>query len=205
MRYVDYCRLVRSDLYRLEARSDLRALMHALLFGDAFKYTFWMRTARFTNSHTALKFSLYPFAKLLLRHYRYKFGIDIPFTTRIGSGFYIGHFSCIFVNEDCIIGKNCNISQGVTLGTTNRGSKAGNPVIGDNVYIGPGAKVIGAIRIGDHAAIGANCVVTHDVPDHAVVVGVPGRIVSHAGSAGYVNRVDYDFGCRGGSNEGSNA
>lgn len=194
MRYAEYRRLVQSDLYRLTARSGLRTLLAEVLFGDAFKYTFWMRTARFTNSRTALKYSLYPFAKLLLRHYRFKFGIDIPFTTRIGGGFYIGHFSCIFVNEECVIGNNCNISQGVTLGTTNRGAKAGNPVIGDNVYIGPGAKVIGAIRVGNHAAIGANCVVTHDVPDHAVVVGVPGRVISQAGSAGYVNRADYDFG-----------
>lgn len=194
MRYAEYRQLVRSDLYRLESRSDLRALVRAVLFGQSYKYVFWMRSCSYLGSRRLLKYSLYPFARLLFRHYRYKFGIDIPFTTRIGSGFYIGHFSCIFVNENCVIGKNCNISQGVTVGTTNRGGKAGNPVIGDNVYLGPGAKVIGAIRIGDHAAVGANCVVTHDVPDHGVVVGVPGRVISHAGSAGYVNRVDYEAG-----------
>jgi serine O-acetyltransferase len=192
MRYTEYRQLVRSDLHRLEARSDFRTWARAMLFGQAYKYTFWMRTCRYTKSRPLLKYSLYPFAKALLIHYGYKFGIDIPFTTRIGSGFYIGHFSGIFVNENCVIGRNCNISQGVTVGTANRGERAGNPVIGDNVYLGPGAKVIGAIRVGDHAAIGANCVVTRDVPDHAVVVGVPGRVISHAGSAGYINRVDYD-------------
>lgn len=192
MRYNEYRRLVGSDLYRLVARSDFAALLRAVLFGGVYKYTFWMRTCSYTHAHPALRYSIYPIARLLLRHYGYKFGIDIPFTTRIGSGFYIGHFSGIFVNERCVIGRNCNISQGVTIGQANRGRRVGNPVIGDNVYIGPGAKIIGAVRIGDHAAIGANCVVTHDVPDHGVMAGVPGRVISHEGSEGYINRVDYD-------------
>lgn len=192
MRYNEYRRLVGSDLYRIGARSDFAALLREVLFGGVFKYTYWMRTCRYAHAHPALRYSVYPLAKWMLRHYGYKFGIDIPFTTRIGSGFYIGHFSGIFVNERCVIGRNCNISQGVTIGQANRGERAGNPVIGDNVYIGPGAKIIGAVRIGDHAAIGANCVVTHDVPEHGVVVGIPGRVISHEGSRGYINRVDYE-------------
>lgn len=191
MRYAEYRYLVRSDLYRVADKPGALALLRAVLFGHAFKYTFWMRTCAFTRSRALLKFSLYPLARLMLHRYTYKFGIDIPFTTRIGSGFYIGHFCGIIVNEDCIIGKNCNISQGVTLGKANRGRNKGCPVIGDNVYIGPGAKIFGAVRVGNHAAIGANSVVTHDVPDHAVVAGVPARVISHSGSAGYVNRVDY--------------
>lgn len=191
MRYQQYRYLVGSDLHRVARRSGAWALLRAVLFGDVYKYVFWMRTCRYTCHHPWLRYSLYPVARAFLHHYRYKFGIDIPFNTRIGAGFYIGHFSCIFVNENCIIGDNCNISQGVTVGTANRGARAGNPVIGDNVYIGPGAKVIGAIRVGDHVAIGANCVVTRDVPDHAVVAGVPARVISAKGSAGYVNHVDY--------------
>lgn len=192
MRYSEYRHLVGSDLYRIAGRSDFPALLRAVLFGDVYKYVFWMRTCRYARAHPLLRYSLYPVARVMLYHFRYKFGIDIPFITDIGPGFYIGHFSCIFVNERCVIGRNCNISQGVTVGTSNRGERAGNPVIGDNVYLGPGAKVIGAIRVGNHAAIGANSVVTHDVPDHAVVVGVPGRVISNKGSAGYINRVDYD-------------
>jgi serine O-acetyltransferase len=61
------------------------------------------------------------------------------------------------------------------------------------VYIGPGAKIIGAVRVGNNVAIGANCVVTKDVPDNAVVVGVPGKIISFRGSQGYVNRTEYDM------------
>ena len=92
------------------------------------------------------------------------------------------------------IGKNCNISQGVTIGQSNRGKRAGVPVIGDSVFIGPGAKIFGAITIGNNVAIGANAVVTSDVPDNAVVAGIPARILSLLGSAGYVQHI-YDPKC----------
>jgi serine O-acetyltransferase len=129
---------------------------------------------------------------MYLTHLTYKLGISIPYTTSIGSGFYIGHFGGIVVNEKSVIGRNCNISHGVTLGVANRGRNKGCPTIGDNVYIGPGAKIVGAVRVGSNVAIGANCVVTRDIPDGSVVVGVPGRVISHQGSAGYVCRTDYD-------------
>ena len=80
----------------------------------------------------------------MLDHYKYKFGIGIPFITEIGPGFYVGHFGGIFVYPDSKIGRNCNLSQGVTIGNANRGKNKGYPTIGDNVYIGPGAKIIGA-------------------------------------------------------------
>jgi serine O-acetyltransferase len=67
----------------------------------------------------------------------------------------------------------------------------GYPIIGDNVYIGPGAKLVGRVHIGRNVAIGANCVVTCDVPDNAVIVGVPGRIVSYNGASGYVENTNY--------------
>ena len=122
----------------------------------------------------------------------YKYGIDISYQTKIGSGFYIGHFGGVVVHPQVVIGKNCNISHQVTLGIANRGVRKGCPVIGDNVYIGPGAKVIGNIQIGNNVAIGANCVVTKDVPDNSVAVGVPGNTISSEGSEGYVNRTDYN-------------
>ena len=130
-------------------------------------------------------------ARFVLRHYSYKFGIFIPFDTPIGAGFYIGHCGDIHFNAQAQVGNNCNISQGVTLGQANRGKNKGAPIIGDGVYIGPGAKVVGAVRVGNNAAIGANCVVTKDVPENAVVVGVPGRVISYAGAADYVEHTGY--------------
>ena len=96
------------------------------------------------------------------------------------------------VNGKSVIGKNCNISQGVTLGKANRGKYIGYPSIGDNVYIGPGAKIVGAVRIGCNVAIGANCVVTKDILDNSVVVGIPGKVISDKGATSYINKTDYD-------------
>ena len=69
-----------------------------------------------------------------------------------------------------------------------RGERAGIPTVGDNVYIGPGAKMFGKIVIGNNVAIGANAVVTRDVPENAVVVGIPARVISFEGSKGYINQ-----------------
>lgn len=151
------------------------------------RFSFWMRLCSVLRGKKAW----IPIYITALNHYNrclYKYGISIPFNTNIGEGFYIGHFGCIVVSPSAVIGKNVNISQGVTIGVTNRGDKAGVAIIGDGVYIGPGAKIIGAIRIGNNVAIGANAVVTHDVPDNAVVAGVPARIISMNGAEGYVNR-----------------
>ena len=77
----------------------------------------------------------------------------------------------------------------MTIGQSNRGDRRGVPTIGSRVYIGPGAKIIGNIQIGNNVAIGANAVVTKDVPDNAVVAGIPARIISMDGADGYVDRV----------------
>jgi serine O-acetyltransferase len=92
------------------------------------------------------------------------------------------------VSDQAVIGSNVNISQGITIGRTNRGEKQGVPTIGDEVYIGPGAKIIGKINIGNNITIGANAVVTSDIPNNACVAGIPAKIISYAGSEGYVNR-----------------
>lgn len=192
MDFFTYRYLVLSDLYRENQTLGVTSLMKHLVMGESFKYIFWMRTCRFTRHHSTLKYLIYPIARTMLNRYRYKLSISIPFMTNIGSGFYIGHFGGIIINDKAKIGINCNISSGVTIGQTNRGPLKGCPVIGNNVFIGPGAKIIGAINIGNNVAIGANCVVTKDIPDNAVVVGIPGKITSTKGSDGYVNRTDYD-------------
>jgi len=184
--------LIRSDLYRITGNIRLRTLLYHLLFGEAYRYNFWLRTGYFLRNRPLLKYTAYPLVWLILRRLSFQLGISIPAGTRIGSGLYIGHFGGIVVSGRSVIGKNCNLSHGVTLGQANRGPNKGYPTLGDNVYLGPGAKVVGAVHIGSNVAIGANCVVTKDVPDHAVVVGVPGRVISYKGSAGYVNRTDYD-------------
>lgn len=192
MKFHDYKYLIFSDLYRIDADIRTSTLIKAIIFGkETYQYNFWMRTCAFSRAHGFMKLTLYPVARLMLNHYEYKYGISIPSTTNIGGGFYIGHFGTIVVNELSKIGNNCNISQGVTIGMANRGDKKGYPEIGNNVYLGPGAKIVGSVKIGNNVAVGANCVVTKDVADNAVVVGVPGRVISYNGTSGYVDNIDY--------------
>ncbi len=192
MIFKEYRYLVFSDYYRIKGRICKLGLLKDIIIGGAFKYIFWLRTSKFLSEIKYFKLTLYPFARIILRHYEYKYGISIPYDTTIGSGFYIGHFGGIVVNRHVNIGKNCNISQGVTIGISNRGKNKGYPTVGNNVYMGPGAKIIGGITIGNNVAIGANCVVTRHIPDDSVVVGIPGRVISQQGCEGYIDNTDYE-------------
>src|SRR5690606_28075898 len=100
-------------------------------------------------------------------------GIFIPLSCDIGDGLYIGHFGNIFFPSHGWLGKNCNVSQGVTMGVAGLGDERGAPTIGDRVYIGPNAIVVGKITVGEDAVICAGAVVTKSVPPRAVVLGNP--------------------------------
>lgn len=102
-------------------------------------------------------------------------GIQLPRSAKIGGGLKIWHFGCVVVNPDVVIGENCSLRQGVTIGT--RTGDHDVPILGDNVDIGAGAKILGSISIGDNVKIGANAVVIKDVPASHLAVGVPARIV----------------------------
>ena len=103
-------------------------------------------------------------------------GVSLPAHARIGKGLYIGHFGNIVVHPDTVMGERCSVSQGVTIGVLG-GERPGVPRIGNDVYIGAGAKILGPVTIGDGAIIGANAVVLDDVPAGATAVGVPARII----------------------------
>lgn len=186
-----FVRLVQSDLYRQAGACDLRTFLVYMARSPGFEYVFWLRLVAWLRVQRSPIRLLNTCAALVKRHLSYKYGIAIPASTSIGPGFYIGHYGDIVVNDECTIGRDCNISQGVTLGRVNRGTHKGCPTIGNGVYIGPGAKVVGGVRIGSNVAIGANAVVTKDVPDNSVVGGVPAVVLSYEGASGYVNRTGY--------------
>jgi len=102
-------------------------------------------------------------------------GIDLPCEVQIGRRLIIEHFGDIIISGDTIIGDDVIIRNGVTIGLKRTGI-SGAPVIGNRVDIGAGAKLLGAIRIGDDVVIGANAVVLQDVPTNSLAVGVPARI-----------------------------
>jgi len=179
---------INSDLHRINGVVSFKSGLKFYLLSPGYKYMFWHRIANVARTKGKI---VYLFPKLILRHYSYKYGFDIPAETIIGKGFYIGHFSGVVISPKVVIGKNCNISQCVTIGYAPRGKHPGYPKIGDNVYIAPGAKIIGGIKIGDNVAIGANAVVLDDVPENAVVVGIPAKVISYKGSKGYIfNKVE---------------
>lgn len=113
-------------------------------------------------------------------------GISIPASVTIGPSFYIGHFGGIIINAKAILGANCNISQGVTIGVSGLGEKRGVPVIGDNVYIGANAVIAGNIIIADDVLIGACSLVTSNAEKAAVLIGVPAVVISNNGSRDYI-------------------
>ena len=184
--------LWRSDLYRhLAGGSGWKAGLRAYRLVPGFRFLFWLRLAAATRTSSLLWKPVYVAARVMHKHYTFKFGISIPFDTRIGPGFYIGHFGGIVVNSQAVIGRNCNISQGITIGQLNRGERKGVPTLGDNIYVGPGAVIVGAVTIANGCAIGANAVVTRDLGENSVAVGIPAKVISTQGSEGYVDYCDY--------------
>lgn len=104
-------------------------------------------------------------------------GIEIHPGARIGRGFFIDHGMGVVIGETAEIGDQVTLYHGVTLGGTNLNKGKRHPTIGDRVVIGAGAKVLGAITVGDDSRIGANAVVVKSVPPNSVVVGVPGQVI----------------------------
>jgi serine O-acetyltransferase len=133
-----------------------------------------------------IKVLLKPIGSILHLFIEMTTGIHIRPEIDIGPGLYIGHFGGIFLGGNTKIGKFCNVSQENTIGYGGRGSNRGLPTIGDFVHVGPGAKIIGKITIGNHVAIGANAVVTKDLPDDAVAGGVPAKIINFKSSRDFI-------------------
>ena len=113
-------------------------------------------------------------------------GISLPYSARIGDEFYIGHFGGIIISSNAIIGNNCNIAQGVTIGISGRKERRGVPIIGNNVYIGVNAVIAGAVEVGDNAVIGANSLVIDMVAANTTVLGVPATKINDKTSQDYI-------------------
>ncbi len=115
--------------------------------------------------------------KFKLRFFSHKYHFQIGINAKIGEGFYIGHFGRIIINENVSIGKNCNIATGVTIGQESRGKKVGTPKIGNEVWIGTNAVIVGHIKIGNNVLIAPNSYVNFDVENNSIVIGNPAKVI----------------------------
>lgn len=126
---------------------------------------------------------------LLLKHSR-KHGIEIDYPVKIGPGLFIAHPYGITINDNCVIGNNCNIHKGVTIGQENRGKRKGTPIIGDRVWIGMNSTIVGNIRIGNGVLIAPNSYLNCDVPNNSIVIGNPARIIYRENATEqYINNI----------------
>lgn len=176
---------IKADLFRYTGAEYSARMLFRTLRQPSFPFMFLLRIAERHPKSSPLGFC----CRLLPSHYTYKYGYQIVPGTSIGASFYIGHFGSIAVHPDAIIGRNCNIAHGVTIGQVSRGPRAGTPVIGDRVWLGTNCVVVGNITIGTDVLIAPGAFVNFDVPSGAIVVGNPGRIHPRADATrGYIVR-----------------
>ena len=132
-------------------------------------------------SHALHRSGHYFAARLVSQSGRFLTGIEIHPGAEIGEGLFIDHGSGVVIGETAIIGDNCTLYQGVTLGGTGKDTGKRHPTLGDGVMVGAGAKLLGNFTVGDGAKIAAGAVVLGDVPAEATAVGIPARVVRRSG------------------------
>ena len=183
--------LLRSDCYRYTRSTSWRAVIGAYQHMPGFRFLCWWRMLQALRGggreHRGwlrnLVFRVVEFKTLRVG---YRFGFDIPVTVRLGRGTKFGHFGGVVMSSKVELGENCLVSHSVTIGRIPRGKRAGTPRVGDRVYIGTGSVITGGIVVGNDSLIAPNTFVNFDVPDSAVVLGSPGKVVSRNGSGGYI-------------------
>lgn len=176
--------IIQKDFYRESGEWLTKAQIFKKCFSPNLHFIYLLRTTQKYPKSTILG----KFWRLVLRHYQIKYGFQIYPETQIGEGLYLGHWGSLVINPKTIIGKNCNIAQGVTIAQANRGKYEGVPTIGDEIWIGPNAVIVGKIKIGNNVLIAPNAYVNFDVPSNSVVVGNPATISENLNATlAYIN------------------
>ncbi len=180
-------RLIQSD-YR-EYRKNGSHFFGIVFFTQGFWACFQYRIAHSVHTNITWQpfraiflFFIYSWQKVI----EMTCGISVPAAAKIGHSLYIGHFGGIILNCNAVIGNHCHLAQGVTIGVSGTGENRGVPIIGDYLYAGANSVIAGKIKIGNNVLVGACSLVTTDVPDNSVMLGVPAVAVSQKGSKGYI-------------------
>lgn len=176
--------LIQKDFYRESGRWLSRFEIRKKCINPNLHFIYWLRKAQKQPKNTLLG----KYYRWILRKYQIRYGYQIYPETQIGAGFYLGHWGAVVINPKAIIGNNCNIAQGVTIGQENRGKNKGVPHIGNEVWIGPNAVLVGNISIGDNVLIAPNAYVNTDVPPNSIAIGNPAKIIEKENATeGYIN------------------
>ena len=195
MNFKSLIQLITSDLNRYKA-TGTKSTFKIIFLYQAFWATCFYRIFSFlylkTNHNSIFRFLIAIFYNLGFKFIQIITGISIPAGTIIGAGLHLAHFGPILVSGGSVLGDHCNLGNSVVIGFGISNDKPGSPRLGNRVFVGPGAKILGPVNIGNDAAIGANAVVTHDVPERAVVGGVPARIINFKGSFRYIKYSNQD-------------
>lgn len=126
--------------------------------------------------------------QIILRIFGTRYGFQIALEAKIDGGLFIGHFGPVVISALASIGHNCNIAHNVTIGATRRKKNFGAPQIGNNVWIGTGAVLVGKIAIGNNVLIAPNSFVNFDVPSNSIVIGNPAKVISSmTATSEYIN------------------
>ena len=144
---------------------------------EVFLYPSFKVMLSYRRAHKLYQKGHYFFARWISQRAARRTGIEIHPGAEIGKGFFIDHGAGVIIGETTIIGDNCTLYQGVTLGGTGKEQGKRHPTLGNNVMVSAGAKILGSFKIGDNSKIGAGSVVLEEVPPNSTVVGVPGRVV----------------------------
>ena len=165
---------IKSDIYRYYGCFNLKTMMRAIL-SSTLRFQIVFRMCQMNGFWQKI-------GKVLWQLNITKKRIQIPVSTKIGYGLYIGHGGPVVVNGNAVIGNNCNLSQFVTIGANH----SWGAVIGDNVYIDPNVCVVEAVCIGNNVTIGAGSVVTKNIPDNATAAGNYAKVLNYNNPGRYI-------------------
>ena len=144
--------------------------IHSII--EVFLYPSFKVKLYYKISHFLYKRKRFLIARLISEKAKRKTGIEIHPGATIGKNLFIDHGMGVVIGETCVIGDNVTLFHGVTLGGTGKEKGKRHPTIGNNVFIGSGAKILGNITIGNNVKIGANSVILESIPDNVTVVGI---------------------------------
>ena len=167
--------LIRSHLYRIVGLNKNWLGILINLYKPEFCYLFWLRFSRhYYLQGSKIRFLL---CNLILKRYTIKYGYEIPYQVSIDFGLRLMHLGGVIVNPLVTIGRNVTLLRGVTIGSNRRGKRKGAPIIGNDVFIGANAAIIGKVMIGNDLMVAPNTYINFDVPSHSICFGNPAQVI----------------------------